>query len=185
MADDRATTLRTLYQEICATHNSIADFRAKLLAFLPIASGSSVFLLLGKLNGGDRKLLLAVGLFGFIVTLGLFMYELRGIEDCTALRRHGIAIEEALGVHEDTGQFRYWPGGKGNLVDEVGAAWIVYVAVLATWIFVALAGLASYTGDWPKWLELVIGGAIGVVSIEVVAAALVHHDYWTERRRPV
>src|SRR5438094_8764495 len=128
MADERAATLRVIYQETCKTHNAIADFRAKLLALLPIASGTGVFLLLGKLNGGDRKLLLAVGIFGFVVTFGLFMYELRGIEDCTALRGHGIAIEEALDLHEDTGQFLYWPKGKFNLVDEVGAAWIVYVS---------------------------------------------------------
>ena len=75
MADERAATLRVIYQETCKTHNAIADFRAKLLALLPIASGTGVFLLLGKLNGGDRKLLLAVGLFGFIVTFGLFMYD--------------------------------------------------------------------------------------------------------------
>jgi hypothetical protein len=192
MADDRATTLRTLYQEICQTHNSIADFRGKLLTLLPIASGASVFLLLGKLNGGDRKLLLAVGLFGFVVTFGLLMYELRGIEDCTALRGHGEAIEKELGVHEEAGQFLYWPKGKLNLVDEVGAAWIVYVAVLATWLFVALAGLASYTGHWSKGAELGAGLGIGLGALLVVVFALLPvkslkwagHDYWTRRRTP-
>jgi hypothetical protein len=191
VADERATTLRTLYQEICQTHNSIADFRGKLLTLLPIASGASVFLLLGKLDGGDRKLLLPVGVFGFVVTFGLFMYELRGIEDCTALRGHGLAIEEALGVHQDAGQYRYWPSGKLNLVDEVGAAWIVYVAVLGTWLFVALAGIASYTGNWSWPAEVGAGLGIGLGALLIVVFALLPvrrlnwagHDYWTQRRR--
>ena len=192
MADERAATLRVIYQETCKTHNAIADFRAKLLALLPIASGTGVFLLLGKLNGGDRKLLLAVGLFGFIVTFGLFMYELRGIEDCSVLRRRGEAIEQVLGVHEEAGQFGNWLGGKGNVADEIGAAWIIYVAVLATWIFVAGAGVASFTGGFPQWAELVFGGVLGAVSVVVVVAALLPvkrgrldwpgHNYWTERR---
>jgi hypothetical protein len=120
------------------------------------------------------------------------MYELRGIEDCTALRGHGIAIEKALGMDEDVGQFRYWPKGKLNLVDEVGAAWIVYVAVLATWLFVALAGLASYTGHWSEGAELGVGFGIGLVALLVVMFALLPvrrfnwagHDYWTRRRKP-
>ena len=89
MTDERPATLRMVYEEICKTHNGIADFRAKLLALLPIASGAGVFFLFDKLNGSDRKLLIAVGLFGAAVTFGLLMYELRGIEDCTVLRRRG------------------------------------------------------------------------------------------------
>jgi len=44
------------------------------------------------------------------------------------------------------GQFRNWPGGKRGLIDEIGAAWIIYTTVLASWIFVAGAGVASLSG---------------------------------------
>jgi hypothetical protein len=183
MTDDERATLRAVYGEICKTHNAIADFRAKLLYLLPIASGASVFLLLGKLKGDDRRLLVAVGVFGFVVTIGLFMYELRGIEDCSVLRRRGEAIEMALGVQEPASQFRRWYGGKRNVVDEIGAAWIVYVAVLAAWAFVVGAGVESFfKKGWPTWLAFVLGAVLLAVAIAVVVVALLHHDSWTERR---
>jgi hypothetical protein len=199
MADERAATLRMVYQEICKTHNGIADFRAKLLALLPIASGAGVFLLFDKLNGSERKLLIPIGLFGAAVTFGLFMYELRGIEDCTELRKRGWNLEQELGVRPKASQFAGWTeGGKRNLADEIGAAWIIYLTVLAGWIFVAGAGVSSLSQHgWPRWLKVVFGLALGIVYLGVLVAAL-HglgetdehdrprvwgHDYWGDRRK--
>src|SRR5438270_11244136 len=96
MADERAATLRIVYQETCKTHNSIAGFRGTLLGLLPIASGAGIFLLLGKLGGDNRWLLLPIGVFGAAVTWGLFMYEWRGIVDwkvvCGLLKNIGMVI---------------------------------------------------------------------------------------------
>ena len=80
-----ADAVGLLYPEVCKSHAGSADFRARLLALLPLASGSGIFLLLKSTNAGPT--LTAAGVFGFVVTLGLFLYELRGIEDarCCAL----------------------------------------------------------------------------------------------------
>ena len=74
-----------LYPEVCRSHAGIADFRARLLALLPLASGGGVFLLLKSTDAGLT--LTAAGVFGFVVTLGLFLYELRAsrIACCCAL----------------------------------------------------------------------------------------------------
>jgi hypothetical protein len=182
-------TLLAVYPEICKTHGAIADFRAKLLALLPIASGAGIFLLLGKFNGGDRKLLVPVGLFGVAVTFGLFMYELRGIEDCTVLRGRAWNIERRLGIPDSMSQFGGWlAGGKRNLADEIGAAWIVYTTVLASWLFVAGAGLARLTGTWPSWLAIELAIALGIVYLAVLVLALSRlgpwgHDFWGRRTR--
>jgi hypothetical protein len=187
MTDDPNEMLRTVYQETCKTHAAIADFRAKLLALLPIASGTGIFLLLGKLDGESRKLLLPIGVFGALVTFGLFMYELRGIEDCTVLRRRGKNIEEALAVRLPNSQYGFWPGGKLALVDEIGAAWIVYMTVLITWIFVAGAGVATLMGGWRERWEIVFGLGLGILYVVVLVLALSSvgwgHDYWGRRRR--
>jgi hypothetical protein len=187
MTDDRNETLRIVYQETCKTHAAIADFRAKLLALLPIASGTGIFLLLGKLEGESRKLLLPIGVFGALVTFGLFMYELRGIEDCTVLRRRGKNIEEALDVRLPNSQYGFWPGSKLALVDEIGAAWIVYMTVLITWIFVAGAGVATLMGGWRELWEIVFGVGLGILYVVVLVLALSSvgwgHDYWGRRRR--
>ena len=66
-----------MYQELCGSHSTISDFRAKLLALLPIASGAGVGLLVFQVKdaepGASGVLLLATGLAGLAVTIGLFI----------------------------------------------------------------------------------------------------------------
>ena len=146
--------VRLIYQELCRSHSAIADFRAKLLALLPLASAGGIVLLLdGARPAGSGPVLCAVGLYGFAVTVGLFMYELRGIEDCILLRARAQHIEAAhvlLALPEEASQFR--GRGRGHLdglVDEIGAGLIVYPAVMAAWLFVAGRG-ASIDGQLPE-----------------------------------
>ena len=40
--------IKIVYEKICQAHEAITDFRAKLLALLPIASGAGIFLLIGS-----------------------------------------------------------------------------------------------------------------------------------------
>ena len=90
------------YAEVCKSHSGITDFRAKLLALLPLASGAGVGLLVGHGNGHysrtEAELLIGLGVFGAVVTAGLFFYELRQIDVCKQLRNHAAWIEHALGI---------------------------------------------------------------------------------------
>src|SRR5262249_44021241 len=115
------------------------DFRTKLLGFLPLATGTGVFLLVT-----DRAKIVAVhqlfgpiGAFGFVITLGLFFYELYGIKKCTHLIRTGMALEKDLKIQ--SGQFTQRPPGVAILINEPFAAGVIYPAVLAAWTFLALA----------------------------------------------
>jgi hypothetical protein len=136
-------TLRMEYGEACKSHNSITDFRAKLLALLPIASGSGIFLLLTKRSEPiETTYLCAIGLFGFLITLGLFIYELRGIQHCKHLEQLASRLEEQLHLHE--AQFIGRPKGRlGGFVGAQGAAYIIYPTMLAAWICVAFVGFTS------------------------------------------
>ena len=42
-------------------------------------------------------LLVGLGIFGVVVTIGLFLYELRQIDVCKQLRNHAAWIESQLG----------------------------------------------------------------------------------------
>jgi hypothetical protein len=105
--EERRNILLTEYQEVCRSHAGITDFRAKLLALLPLASGAGLGLLLAQGNGGlsrtEAGLLVALGAFGAVVTAGLFLYELRQIDVCKQLRNHAEWIERRLGI--EAGQF--------------------------------------------------------------------------------
>jgi hypothetical protein len=130
--------LELLYPELCKNHNAIADFRAKLLALLPTVSGAAIFLLLARTDTSTAHFA-AIGLFGFAVTFGLFMYDLRGIQDCVELRKRASNIEARLSMRaENESLFRNPPKPRLlGLADEVGAGWIVYSTVLASWLYLA------------------------------------------------
>lgn len=152
--------LGVAYEQLCASHAALTDFRAKLLALLPIASGAGIFLLLDQSK--DLAALPAIGLFGFAVTLGLSIYEWIGIETCVDLRERGARLEKELGVPPDMGQFQENPKRplRGPLSVE-GASWVVYLSVLLGWAY--LAGEAGGWWNGLRWLILL--GAGGLVLV--------------------
>lgn len=130
------------YQQICENYRAIDDFRSKLLALLPIASAGGIFLLLDK--SPKPEYLLPIGIFGVIVSAGLFAYELHGIKKCDQLIRVGLFIENKKHIH---GPFTRRPGRvelisrknkKVLYLNEPVAARIIYPAVIAAWAYLAV-----------------------------------------------
>jgi hypothetical protein len=137
---------RKAYEQLCTSYRAIDDFRAKLLGFLPLATGTGIFLLFDNLDVQNlapqtKSFLVAVGAFGFFITLGLFFYEIYGIKKCHALIKAGQDMEDMLHLY---GQFKGRPRNVAHLINEPFAAGVIYPTVLAAWTFLALAGA------WPK-----------------------------------
>jgi hypothetical protein len=128
-----------VYEQLCNSYRAIDDFRAKLLGFLPLATGTGVFLLVTDRTKIDfiQPLFLPIGIFGFAITLGLFFYELYGIKKCTHLIKAGMELESELEI--ESGQFNKRPPGVAILINEPLAASVIYPAVLAAWTFLAFA----------------------------------------------
>ena len=78
---DHEKDLRTAYGALCDRHQQIDDFRGKLLALLPIASGAAALLLLRN-SAAVKNYLTPIGIYGCAVTAGLFLYELYGVSVC-------------------------------------------------------------------------------------------------------
>jgi hypothetical protein len=161
------------YSEICNAYHKIDDFRARLLGLLPLASGAGVFLLLradtGLSGDEDAPYLAVAGLLGLLATLGLYMYELRGIQRCHALIQAGRKLEQCLGlpvVHIRRGPLMEWLARHrmtteraagvfsapdraylGQFVGPLGASLLVYVAVLLAWGYLAGVGLGWWSGQ--------------------------------------
>src|SRR5215213_11328327 len=90
-------SLTAAYKAACDLYQRIDDFRAKLLGFLPLVSGTGIFLLLNEpIPGDNQKYLFPVGLLGFTVTLGLLLYELRGVQKCIRLINVAASLEKEL-----------------------------------------------------------------------------------------
>src|SRR5438128_2567031 len=131
-----------VYDQLCLSYRAIDDFRAKLLGFLPLASGGAAFLLLNDVlaspdtNKFAKAFLRPLGIFGFVITLGLFFYEIYGIRKCHSLILCGKRLECSLGITD--GQFRQRPHDVLHFINEPFASGVIYPAVLAGWMFLAL-----------------------------------------------
>jgi len=76
-----------------------------------------------------------LGIFGFVITLGLCFYEIYGIRKCHALIEAGKRLE--CSMHVTNGQFQKRPRATLYLINEVFASGVIYPAVLAGWWFLA------------------------------------------------
>ena len=148
------------YDQLCKSYHGIDDFRAKLLGFLPLATGAGISVLLDKLPNAQNlpcktgNLYAAVGVFGALITLGLYAYEIFGITKCAALIEAGKRIEKALHIYN--GQFTKRPENTAYFINEPFAAGVIYPTVLAAWIFFALAFAWPQGNPWIPIALLVI-----------------------------
>src|SRR5215207_8527834 len=138
---DREQILLAEYTEVCKSYHAISEFRGKLLALLPIVSGAGISLLISKGDSIDSSHLSAVGIFGVLVTLGLFFYELRGIQKCKSLIALGGKLEHALQM--ESGQFSDRPKRIAGFIGSETAGWVVYMTVLLGWLYVAFVGFQT------------------------------------------
>jgi len=157
-----------VYDQLCQSYRAIDDFRAKLLGFLPLASAGGAFLLLNEVLVNPDKsrfakpFLKPLGFFGFVITLGLFFYEVYGIRKCHALIEAGKYLECSLGITH--GQFRRRPRGVLYVINEPFATGVIYPAVLAGWMFLALV-FPQPQSDQPPAIGAALNAAIWIFVV--------------------
>lgn len=138
--------LLALYKEACQNWRTLLDIRFKLLALVPTIS---FLLIAGLLSAKDwlpaipPQLRLALALLGAVVTLGLFIYELRNSELYTDLGSRARRMEFELGV--DTGLFLGRLRRQHRVVDHQFALWLIYAAALIAWFSTVVVLWCSYS----------------------------------------
>lgn len=157
-SSDEMENYRSTYREVCQNHRTVTEFRGKLLALLPVVSGAGIYLLVPKTsnaNGIDPIYMVAIGILGILVTIGLFLHEIRSIGECGDLIKVGRKLEEKMGLND--GQFiredNYYHRQPSrlksfinNLKGPIGAGWVIYPSVGISWLFVAAIGLMNICG---------------------------------------
>jgi hypothetical protein len=154
------------YNEVCRSYERIDDFRGKLLGFLPLVSGTGLLFLIKAPEpssiASTAEVLAFAGIFGFVVTVGLAFYELRGVQRCIRLAKVGASLEQQLGVQ---GRFAMWPRSVWRFINEPIAAGFIYSAVLAGWTYLATRAIS------------VAGASIAASAIFAIAFAAVYRFY--------
>jgi hypothetical protein len=149
--------LAKINAECSKGYHKVDDFRGKLLGFLPLASGIGVFgslyVELKKESANEiSKNYIALGVFGVLVTLGLLIYELKGITKCMQFIFLGKWIESRMKTNKQTvpeakfqkvtqGYFTELAGKRTILepiVTKPVASAIIYSTVIGAWTYVLL-----------------------------------------------
>jgi hypothetical protein len=76
----------TKYEQICNNIRFTDEISFKLLGLVPLISGSAIVVILLKGETVWSPAIYFLSLFGALVTLGLFRWELRNIRTCNYLR---------------------------------------------------------------------------------------------------
>jgi hypothetical protein len=140
-SSDKEAALTTAYQEVCTSYHAIDDVRIRLMGLLPLVSGAGIVVLLRPdVLDLEDKYYPPIGIFGFLVTLGLLLFEVRGVQQCYALIALGKDIEKSLHIEA---QFTHRPKQLVGL-GKTSAARVIYPAVLAAWTFITLFKLEDF-----------------------------------------
>lgn len=159
MATDPEADKRLIYQQLCESYHRVDDLRAKLLGLLPLATAGGILLLLDQnvfTESTEEPVatLVAIGVFGCLVTIGLLAYELQGIKRCWLLMQAGQQLEATFGLEGPFTAVRFPYVAK--FIGAPLAACIIYSAVLAAWAYVALVSVPTPTETQAPWISILI-----------------------------
>lgn len=149
LSEVRCAALRAIYEELCKSHDGVSEFRAKLLALLPLASGTGLFAVINIDQVQKLEHLLAIGIFGGLVALALYLYEIRGIQRCEILTLRAKAVEDLLSHRELEGAFAPLPEMRFRLASNTLAAAVIYPSTISVWAYVAFCGVDPSLGLEP------------------------------------
>jgi hypothetical protein len=157
-----ADNARLVYEQVCQSYRAVDDFRMKLLGLLPLASGGGIILLVQVVRVESRPFVLPLGLFGFLIAFGLFLFEIYGIKKCHALIKAGQALEARL----VSGQFAGRPPAAWKFANEPIAAGVIYPAVMAAWCYVALVFATDRAVCLAATATVFVAGLVSTVAYE-------------------
>jgi hypothetical protein len=141
---------KQLYDQVCANVRTTDDISFKLLGFVPLVSGVGIAVLLSTSTSlSSLPLVVFVGLFGAVVTFGLYRWELKNVNTCIWL----IALGRDLERHRfrlTQGQFLDRPADPeffGRRIGKRAAEKIIYWAAIVAWLLLPVVTVIAAAVD--------------------------------------
>jgi hypothetical protein len=137
--EESSTEARALYTELGNHLRALIDVRFKLLAIVPTVSGIALGSLITQTpdhpTAANRAVLATAALVGFLVVVGIRIYDVRNSELHDDLISRGRKVEETLGIERGVYTLRrksVFP------VQHDAALGLVYGVVLLAWLATAV-----------------------------------------------
>jgi hypothetical protein len=188
----RHRQLEREYAEVNNNFRAFMDIRFKLLALLPPLGGVAVFVLsmiglstsesVVSITDSRCLTVIVIGIFGFIASLAITIYDQRNSELYNALIHRAKYLEElfesknspgALREREHGGQFQERPGQHRSLfrIVPVGhdiALSLLYGSVLGAWFFPITLSLVHLFSMRSKWSLLVAASVSTCLTVAFI-----------------
>jgi hypothetical protein len=151
------------YERALQSFQMMADIRFKLLALVPLVSGTGIAFLTIDPVKASQRVILAGGLFGFLVTLGVTIYNQRNTQLMNVLRCRAYELEEQLPLTVQ-GHFHLNPDKSVLYRVKIGAdrgLAIIYSTVLAAWVFLIMRTALGFF--LLLWVADVIAGVVSLI----------------------
>jgi hypothetical protein len=135
----------------------------KLLGLVPLVNGAALLTAVLGLGSSQAPAIFVLSLFGAVVTLGLFWWELRNIRYCLwyikLTESFEVPLLAQIGVPE---QLRTRPSAPGN-VGKRKAEKLIYSAVILSWLTLPLVLLNRSAASPIGWLVYVVIAVVVIV----------------------
>jgi hypothetical protein len=158
------SSMLAVYAQVGENYRQIDDLRLRLLALLPLATGTGLLVLLGG-HSVSAAIDVPAGVFGMVATLSLYFYELHGVEKCAHYIYRGASLENDLVV---PGSFTNRPHQIFGVVSELLPSALIYPASFAGWLFLALYQAGPVVRSVVTVTVLLAGAAVSMKMIDVM-----------------
>jgi hypothetical protein len=128
--NEQTLSAERIYAETCNSIRTTDEISFKLMGFVPLVTGAMLltFFLKKPIPAENTDLVVALALVAALITLGLFRWELRNIQNCSWLRRRAKALEAAIVTSSGVPRQPDPPHRIGKTEAE---KWIYSITVLA------------------------------------------------------
>ena len=178
--DDNRGSMFAVYAQVGDNYRAIDDLRLRLLALLPLATGTGILVLLGG-HSVSAAVGVPVGVFGMIATISLYFYELHGVEKCAHYIARGAQLEQDLDV---PGSFTNRPHHIFGVVSELLPSALIYPASFAGWLFLALYHAGPAVRGLGTVAVFVAGAGASMATIFVMEKTRPRRHARLERNSP-
>src|SRR5215204_831256 len=127
------------YEQSLQTYQMLADVRFKLLALVPLISGAAIAFLTTDPVHASSQIVLAGGVFGLLITLGISIYDQRNTQYMNVARFRARELEKRLPLPLE-GYFQHGPAKDLEFLGWM-YVWsdrslaLIYGTVLTAWVF--------------------------------------------------